>query len=278
MEHKTFVCQYCKKTSSKPNLMSLRQHEIRCNKNPNKNNNMQIPSRSGKYSHNDEASEITKKRRISLIKKNEYIKTQNFECIHCKKDCKLTTFKSSFLSIVIHESQCIKNPSKISNRKVTKETKRRLSEASKLQTWTQSRRDKLSKAMIKAAAKYPESYSSGNRGCRVKLIEVDGIKLRGTWEVIFYNWAKNNNLNPQKCLKSFPYEWDKPRQYFPDFYLPSLDVYVEVKGYETDRDIAKWKHFPEKLIILRKEEIEQIKKGTFRMINLRVPFSRTSRT
>jgi hypothetical protein len=48
--------------------------------------------------------------------------------------------------------------------------------------------------------------------------------------------------------------------------LPTLNVYVEVKGFETERDRAKWTHFPEELIVLRKKEIEEIKKGTFRLI------------
>lgn len=53
------------------------------------------------------------------------------------------------------------------------------------------------------------------------------------------------------------------RTYFPDFYLPNLDLYIEVKGYERERDLAKWSQFPEKLIVLKKQEIEEIKKGTF---------------
>ena len=116
--------------------------------------------------------------------------------------------------------------------------------------------------MRKAVLEHPEAYTSSNRG-RVKQVEIDGIKLHGKWELSFYQWAKEKELNPQRCLNSFPYEWNGSRSYFPDFYLPSLNTYIEVKGYETERDLAKWSQFPEKLIVIRKKEIEEIKKGTY---------------
>ena len=50
----------------------------------------------------------------------------------------------------------------------------------------------------------------------------------------------------------------------PVFSLPSSsDPYVEVKGYETDRDKAKWNQFPKKLLIIKKNEINAIRKGSF---------------
>lgn len=33
---------------------------------------------------------------------------------------------------------------------------------------------------------------------------------------------------------------------------------IEVKGYETDLDKAKWKYFTEKLIVLRRKEIGEL--------------------
>lgn len=127
---------------------------------------------------------------------------------------------------------------------------------------TEKQKNNTSIAMKKAVEKYPESYTSSNRG-RTKQIIVDGIKLQGKWEVDFYLWAKNNDLNPQRPTKSFKYEWNGIRTYHPDFYIESLDLYIEVKGYETDRDKAKWLHFPERLCIIKKKEIEDIRKGCF---------------
>ena len=39
-----------------------------------------------------------------------------------------------------------------------------------------------------------------------------------------------------------------------DFYISDLDLYVEIKGYETEKDRCKWRDFPHKLIVLKKEE------------------------
>jgi hypothetical protein len=41
------------------------------------------------------------------------------------------------------------------------------------------------------------------------------------------------------------------------------NLYVEVKGYETDRDRAKWRDFPKKLCIIKEAEIKQIRQGSF---------------
>jgi hypothetical protein len=142
------------------------------------------------------------------------------------------------------------------------ETRKKLSEASKKQTWTEERRQAHSIVMKKAVEKYAESYTSSNRG-RTKQIIVDGIKFQGKWELEFYQYCKRNNIKIIRSNEWFEYEWHGTRKYFPDFYLSDLDLYIEVKGYETDRDRAKWKAFPKKLRVIKKEEIESIRKGYF---------------
>lgn len=49
------------------------------------------------------------------------------------------------------------------------------------------------------------------------------------------------------------------RTYYPDFYLPQDDLFIEVKGYETERDRAKWRDFPLKLKVIRKSDIEKFR-------------------
>lgn len=147
------------------------------------------------------------------------------------------------------------------------ETRRKLGKSGRERIWNEEQRKKHSEAMKKAVRNNPESYSSSNRG-RTRQQLVDGIKLQGQWEVDFYLWAKKQGLNPLRPEKSFTYEWNGTRQYFPDFYIPSMDLYVEVKGYETERDRAKWNCFPLKLCIIKKKEIEQIRKGYFRDCSL----------
>jgi hypothetical protein len=202
-------------------------------------------------------------------------------CNFCNKECKNNN------SLKNHERMCVKNENRVykkgmlgkkGSNQFTKakelglpipimtketimkgiETKRKNGTLNK----TQIQKNNTSIAMKKAVEKYPESYTSSNRG-RTKQIEIDGIKLQGQWEVDFYLWAKNKGLNPQRPTQGFKYIWNGERTYYPDFYIESLDLYVEVKGYETDRDRAKWSQFPKKLCIIKEKEIKEIKKGCF---------------
>jgi hypothetical protein len=127
---------------------------------------------------------------------------------------------------------------------------------------TEESKKKLSVSMKQAVLNNPESYSSKNRG-RTKQIIIDGIKLQGQWEVDFYLWAKEEGLNPRRPTEAFKYEWNGERWYHPDFYIESKDLYVEVKGYETDRDRAKWRDFPRKLRIIKEAEIKSIRQKSF---------------
>ena len=52
-------------------------------------------------------------------------------------------------------------------------------------------------------------------------------------------------------------------QAFEVSYVAQKGNSVEVKGYETDRDRAKWLHFPKKLCIIKEKEIKEIRKGCF---------------
>jgi pyruvate/2-oxoacid:ferredoxin oxidoreductase beta subunit len=196
-----------------------------------------------------------------------------YTCSYCNKICKN---KNSHIN---HERCCPSNPNrnyrsnklgkkggnqytKGTARPISDETRRKLSEAGKKQKWTDERKRKLSESMKKAVEKYPESYTSSNRG-RTKQVIVDGIKFQGQWELEFYNYCIANNIKIERSNEWFEYEWNGTRKYFPDFYLPEKNTYVEVKGYETDRDKAKWKYFPKKLKVIKKEEIKKIRKGCF---------------
>lgn len=145
------------------------------------------------------------------------------------------------------------------------ETRKRLSEASKKQVWSEERKANHSAAMKEAVKNNPDSYTSSNRG-RTKQIEFDDIKFQGNWELEFYKWAKVNNLNPKRATEGFTYIWNGERTYFPDFYIESKDLYVEVKGYKTDRDEAKWKQFPKELLIVDKKAIDKIRKNSYTII------------
>ena len=146
---------------------------------------------------------------------------------------------------------------------ISEETREKYRVNNKKRVWTAEKREKHSEAMLQAVKDHPESYTSSNRG-RTKQFVVDGIKLLGKWEVDFYIWAKEAGLNPKRPIECFPYEWNGTRSYFPDFYIESLDLYVEVKGYETERDRAKWLAFPKKLRIIKRVDIKEIREKSFK--------------
>lgn len=213
------------------------------------------------------------------------------DCQYCNKLCKNAN------SLRQHEVRCKENPNKIDvvfinktnvhpkkgkkggnqytkakqlglpKPAISKETRKKLGIGGAKISWTDEKRNAHSNSMKNAVKNNPESYSSSNRG-RTKQIIYDGIKFIGQWEVDFYIWAKDNNLNPQRPKAGFPYVWNGTRTYFPDFYLPTINLYVEVKGYETERDIAKWNSFPDTLLIVKKQSISEIRSGQFTLDKL----------
>ena len=248
--------------------MSRSIHELRCKSNPDYiEGRFTIPTRKGKYKNSDR-SKIAETRSYNQKRKEQCIKNNDFKCMYCSKDFYLKNNKKWFQLLKLHESFCCQNLNAYKARPVSEEVKKKLSQSqkNKKNTWTDEKRLKHSEVMRKVVSEKPKSYLGFNRG-RVKEIEIDGIKVQGKWELHFYLWAKDKNLQPQKVIEGFPYTWNGPRKYFPDFYLPTKDIYVEIKGYETDRDISKWDQFPQKLVILKKEEIKRITSGSIESID-----------
>ena len=89
MQQQSYICRHCGKEPKKQNQMSLSIHEIRCDKNPNKNQNMSIPSRKGKY-RLDGPSEITQRKKACKLRVlfreldiEPYDKTMENGCEYC---------------------------------------------------------------------------------------------------------------------------------------------------------------------------------------------------
>ena len=93
-----------------------------------------------------------------------------------------------------------------------------------------------------------------------------GISFNGSWELLFYEYCLKNNISVERNSKCFSYVYDKERLYIPDFKLSGSNIYIEIKGYETERDRCKWNGSiinESKLIIIKEKEISEIRKGTF---------------
>jgi hypothetical protein len=133
--------------------------------------------------------------------------------------------------------------------------------------WTDEKREAWSIRMKLQSQKnienHPESYSYKNFCGRAKKSLYKDEWMHSSWELEVAKWFDANNIKWTKQVRYFYYEWNgSTHRYFPDFYLQDLDLYVEVKGYETDRDIQKWKSI-RNLIVLKDKEIKSIKCNTF---------------
>lgn len=146
---------------------------------------------------------------------------------------------------------------------VSDETRKKISVNSKKQKWDDERRRKHSESMKKAVKNNPNSYSANNVSGRTKLIEYRNTRVKGNWELLVAKWLDNNNIKWTNKIDGISYDWNnETHTYFPDFYLIDLDKYVEVKGYERERDRCKWKVL-DNLIVIKKKEIKLIKENKF---------------
>lgn len=92
-------------------------------------------------------------------------------------------------------------------------------------------------------------------------IDYYGIDLHGTWELKYALYLDAHNIKWVRNKETFEYEYsNKIRRYTPDFYLTESNEYVEIKGYKTKKDEAKWSQFPvdKKLKVLMRDELKSL--------------------
>jgi len=146
---------------------------------------------------------------------------------------------------------------------VSEETRKKISNKNKNRIVSDDTRLKTSKSMKLAVLKYPESYSINNVSGRVKTLEYNGTKLKGKWELLVAKYLDDNNIKWTNKINGISYIWQESEHlYFPDFYLTDYNMYVEVKGYQRDRDLYKWK-VVDNLILIKKNEINNINKNKY---------------
>jgi len=228
-------CQYCHRFAKSYN--SNIQHELRCRQNP------------------DHIS-------LQYLSDPKLKKQGIIDATPCDFCGKKYITKSSLNN---HKIRCPKNL----NRRIQimsdagKEKSRLANQEKVKRLWSDNGfRERHRESMRRAVENNPESYTSSNRG-RTKQIEYDMLKFQGNWELMFYKWAKSNNIKISKPLQGFTYSWNGNRTYFPDFFLDEYDLYIEIKGYETERDKAKWDQFPATLSVIKSKEIKMIEKHSF---------------
>jgi len=90
--------------------------------------------------------------------------------------------------------------------------------------------------------------------------EYKGIKFHGNWELNYAKFLDENNVKWRRPNEKFYYEFEgKPHYYTPDFFLVDDKKYVEIKGYPTEKDFAKWNQFPLDLQIITGKMLVEMK-------------------
>lgn len=217
------------------------------------------------------------------------------ECKFCNKTCKNDN------SLRNHQRLCKLNPNKqktwrqVQNEKgirlnfydsieyKEKQSKIRLSQLpmsqqvreqiskSKIDYYSnEENRKKHSERMKQVVKDNPESYSDNNVVGRSKHFTVEGVRYNSTWEFIVSNFLDVHKIKWKRGnIKPISYWWkEKWHLYFPDFLLTEYDIYVEVKGYETERDQAKWKHVDKPILIIKQKEIDLIKNNSYNIFDM----------
>jgi hypothetical protein len=83
------------------------------------------------------------------------------------------------------------------------------------------------------------------------------INVDGKWELAVCRYLDSIKVTWIRNTKRFPYIHlnGKESTYCPDFYVNDWDIFIEVKGYETDLDKCKWNQFPNKLEVWKSKEL-----------------------
>jgi hypothetical protein len=142
---------------------------------------------------------------------------------------------------------------------ISDHTREKLSNANKKRTkeWHKKNGEKISKT-INEKVKNGEWHTSLTKNMHYSY---KGYDLHGKWELAYAKYLDKNNIKWTRPKDRFEYELDgKKRYYTPDFYLIEEDVFVEIKGYKTAKDEAKWSQFNynTSLRILMKSDLKQL--------------------
>lgn len=140
---------------------------------------------------------------------------------------------------------------------VSEESRRKRSENNKKRTseWNKENGKKISKTCLAKSAKGEWHTSLA----KYMHYSYKGVDLHGKWELAYAQYLDREEINWIRCKDRFAYTFeDKVRFYTPDFFLTDSKQYVEIKGYETEKDKAKWEQFPLSLTVLKFKELKAL--------------------
>ena len=186
-------------------------------------------------------------------------------CKFCNKQCKNTN------SLIQHEMRCKSNPNRIEiviskfnsgrsawNKGLSKETDERVLKQAIAQTGkiglrgdaNPARRPEVRKKISDTCLRKSQEGTWHTSLAKDHHINYKECDFHSTWEVEYAKYLDAQNIKWLRTTDRFPYNYQESLHYYtPDFYLPETDEYVEIKGYSTGKDYAKWKQFPENKIL-----------------------------
>lgn len=126
--------------------------------------------------------------------------------------------------------------------------------------WTLEEKAAQSLRMKGKTGGYREGTNKWKGGRVFSLEEDREVWLDSRWEIHFVSILDKFSIRWKKNKKErFPYIWEGSRKfYYPDFFLPELNVWVEVKGWEREQDREKWKAFPHRLFVIRGNYLKRL--------------------
>lgn len=205
---------------------------------------------------------------------------QKYTCRYCGKECKNAN------SLRNHERLCRLNPdrqfTKFSDTEwqkhktanggtnqyikakqegreyiISEETRKKLSKhaTENNPSMKQKNRNKIRNTILKKVQEGSWHFKNSLYH-NIKKYEYKGVILFGNYEYQYAKYLDENNIKWRKPIEAFEYNWNgRLHKYLPDFYLIDTNEYVEIKGIETERDIAKWSQFPKKLKVLKRKDL-----------------------
>jgi len=178
-------------------------------------------------------------------------------CQYCNKQCK------NLNSLKQHEIRCKLNPDcnieltktfdnyreqhGAWNKGLTKDTDERVKRNGEIvskilheynlgRPLSEQHKRNISKGMKNADLSEVGRHSYGRAGY------FDNIWFASTYELAYYIFCKDHYINIIRNRTRFTYKYNNElHKYTPDFYLNDEDLYIEIKGYETEKDLAKYK-------------------------------------
>jgi hypothetical protein len=99
-------------------------------------------------------------------------------------------------------------------------------------------------------------YKNSSRG---KSGWYKGYWCDSSWELAWVIYNIENSIEFKRNTEGFKYKYEhKVYNYFPDFILNNEEIYIEIKGWMTEKNRQKILQFPKKLNVLTGNEMKPI--------------------